>query len=401
MSGVKRFLAPLVVVALVIAGAVWMFGGGSDQKTLTAYFPRTLSLYEGSDVRVLGVPVGTIETVTPEGTRVRVTMSYDAEVDIPSDAEAVIVSPAIVGDRYVQLTPAYESGQETMADGTVLDEGRTAVPLELDDIYSSIDELTVAVGPNGANSEGALTDLLEQTAKNFDGQGAKFNQTIKDFSQLSQTLDDNKEELFGSAAELQKFISTLAENDTTVRQFNSSLGQVSTALSGEREELAAALSNLSTALGEVGTFVQENRDVLGRNISGLNRVSKVLVNQRDSLEEILRVAPVALNNLGLTYNPDAGTLDTNANLGTLGEKIESNPALVVCAALAANDPDGALCDLFEQLLPAPDNDRGGGGGGGGEARRTQPFGPGAGPGTGSSIGAAYDPSLNGLVEVSR
>ena len=131
----------------------------SDQKTVTAYFPRTVSLYEGSDVRVLGVPVGTIDKVEPEGTRVKVMMNYDSEVKIPSDAEAVIISPSIVGDRYVQLTPAYTSG-DVLADGTVLEESRTSVPLELDQIYSSLDQLTVALGPNGANKNGALTDLL-------------------------------------------------------------------------------------------------------------------------------------------------------------------------------------------------------------------------------------------------
>ena len=35
------------------------------RSTLTASFPRTVSLYEGSDVRILGVPVGKVETVAP------------------------------------------------------------------------------------------------------------------------------------------------------------------------------------------------------------------------------------------------------------------------------------------------------------------------------------------------
>ena len=141
------------------------------------------------------------------------------------------------------------------------------MPLELDQIYSSLDELNVALGPNGANRNGALTDLLETTAENFGGQGAQFHQTIQDFSALSQTLDDNKEELFGSARELEGFINTLATNDQTVRQFNQSLSGVSDLLSGEREELAAALHNLSIGLGDVATFVRENRDILGKNIS--------------------------------------------------------------------------------------------------------------------------------------
>src|SRR4051795_6418465 len=209
MNLVKKLILPLAILALVVAAGLTMFRS-DDSKTLTAHFPRTISIYEGSDVRVLGVPVGTVDTVTPSGTDVVVTMHYDADVRVPDDAKAVIIAPSVVGDRYVQLTPVYDGGK-VLADGATLSVDRTAVPLELDQIYSSIDDLTVALGPTGANKEGALSDLLETTAANFGGQGAKFNTTIKNFSKLSSTLDDNKEELFGSARQLEGFISTLAK----------------------------------------------------------------------------------------------------------------------------------------------------------------------------------------------
>ena len=266
-------------------------------------------------------------------------MSYDEDVDLPEDAQAVIIAPSIVGDRYVQITPVYTGG-DTLADGATLATDNTSVPLELDQIYSSLNDLNVALGPDGANKNGALTDLLEVTADNFGGQGEQFNQTISDFSQLSQTLEDNKEELFGSAAQLEEFVSTLAQNDSTVRAFNQSLSNVSTMLNGESEELAAALRNLSVALGEVTTFVKDNKASLSRNIKGINRVAKVLVKQRAALEETLINAPIALNNLALTYNPQAGTLDTNANLGHLEGEIASNPALVLCTFVEPSDPIG-------------------------------------------------------------
>jgi phospholipid/cholesterol/gamma-HCH transport system substrate-binding protein len=315
------------------------------------------------------------------GTSVEVTMHYDAGVKIPQDANAVIIAPSIVGDRYIQLTPVYQSGG-TLADGETLDMGRTAVPLELDQIYSSIDELTVALGPTGANKNGALSDLLESTAANFGGEGAKFHQTIQDFSKLSQTLDNNKEELFGSAAELEGFISTLAQNDSTVRRFNQSLSQVSSVLSGERQELSASLSNLAEALGQVGQFVRDNRDSLGRNIKGLNRVAKVLVKQRGALDEILTTAPVALNNLALTYNPQAGTLDTNANIGELVNQIGSDPATLLCGLLGQSDPTGALCDLVQGIPGLP---------------RTGTFGQGG----RATAPEKFDLTLGGLVEVAK
>ena len=256
---------------------------------------------------------------------------------------------------------------------------RTATPLELDDIYDSLDDLNVALGPNGANENGALTDLLEVTADNFGGQGAKFNQTISDFGDLSATLDDNKEELFSSLTEVQAFVSTLAENDTTVRQFNTSLADVSELLSGERQELVASLDNLGTALGQVKDFVETNQAVLGRDITKLNRVAKVLVKQRANLEEVLAVAPLALNNLYLTYNPQAGTLDTNANVGNVVQQLINDPGLVLCTVVNSIDPTGALCDLVQAAAPRP-------------AALT---------GSASVAPQVADPTLGGLVEVTR
>ncbi|MCB8958390.1 MAG: MCE family protein [Nocardioides sp.] len=378
MSAVKRGIVPAIIVALLAAAAFVMFRP-DDTKTLTAHFPRTISIYEGSDVRVLGVPVGKVDSVTPDGTDVVVTMSYDADTKIPADAKAAIIAPSIVGDRFVQLTPVYTGG-DVMADGAVLQDDRTAIPLELDQIYSSIDDLTVALGPTGANKDGALSDLLESTAANFGGQGAKFHQTIEDFGKLSQTLDDNKDELFGSARELEGFINTLATNDKTVRRFNQSLSDASSMLADERQELSASLHNLATALGQVSSFVKENREVLGRNIKGLNRVSQVLVDRRDELDQILDDAPLALNNLALTYNPEAGTLDTNANLGEVVNQVQSDPSSFLCGFVSQADSSGALCDLVQQALGRPGT---------------------GGSGATDTSGGQYDPTLAGLVGVDR
>jgi ABC-type transporter Mla subunit MlaD len=127
-------------------------------------------------------------------------------------------------------------------------------------------------------------------------------------------------------------------------------------------------------LGDVARFVRENRDILGKNIEHINRVAKVLVKQRAALDETLRDAPLALNNLALTYNPQAGTLDTNANIGELVNQITSDPATLVCGFLSQADKSGQLCDVASQVL-----------------KRSAPF------GTGTSYGQAFDLSLGGLV----
>ena len=62
--------------------------------TVTAYFDRTVSIYKGSEVRVMGVRIGTVTAVVPEGDRVRVAMEYDGGVQAPRRREG--------GDRHAR-----------------------------------------------------------------------------------------------------------------------------------------------------------------------------------------------------------------------------------------------------------------------------------------------------------
>jgi phospholipid/cholesterol/gamma-HCH transport system substrate-binding protein len=349
---VNPFLGILLVVALLVALLV-TFWPGSDTKSVTADFPRTVSLYEGSDVKILGVAVGKVEKVVPSGTKVKVTFKYDAKYKVPANAKAAVISPSIVGDRFVQLTPAYTKGA-VLADGAKLGVERTATPLELDEIFGSINDLDIALGPDGANKAapggvGPLTRLLDSTARNFGGQGVQFNKTLKNLGAFTKTLADNKDELFNTLSQVEDFTNTLAKNDGTVRKFNDSLASGADLLADERQDLAAALKNLSIAMVQVRGFVKENRASLTSNISGLNQISKTLVKRRAALDKILQYAPGALNNLFLSGNDRQGTLDVRDNLGELGNQLQQDPAAVLCTFVRGNG-----CDLIKAALkPIP------------------------------------------------
>lgn len=349
-GGITRILVIVVVGVLIIGGVSALLSGGGE-KQLSALFPRTVSVYEGSDVRVLGVKVGTVDTVEPAGTSVKVTMTYDETVKVPQDAKAAIVAPSVVGDRYVQLTPVYEEGA-VLEDGASLGLDRTAVPLELDQIYQNLSDLAVALGPDGANKDGSLTRLLNSTARNFGGQGAQFNETIRNLSQFTTTLDNRKEDLFGTAREIEVFVNALEENDQTVRDFNDSLQGAADLLEDERDDLAAAMRNLGTAMTAVRGFVNENEAALSRNIKGLVEVTDVFVKRRAQLDETLGTAPTALANLFHTYNPSAGTLDTRTNPSFNERLLIEEPALVLCEYIGIADRNGEACEQIKNALPA-------------------------------------------------
>lgn len=335
LTGILSAFLALVLVAIALVLLLDRQGA----KQLTADFPRTISLYQGSSVKILGVPVGTVESVTPEGTYVKVQMSYDSKYKLPANAKAVVISPSIVGDRFVQLTPAYDGGA-VLPDNAHLSVNRTATPLELDQIFGSLNNLDVALGPKGANAPGksgvgALTRLLQTTAANFGGQGAEFHHTIMSLGRLTKTLSDNKGALFGTATQVERFVHALAKNDSTVRRFSDSLANGSALLAGERHDLAAALHNLATTMVKVRGFVHGNRRLLSSNIHGLRRISDTIVARRKQLDESLRVLPVAVNNLAMTYDPNAGTLDARADLSRSLTNGFNNPMGQLCALLGS------------------------------------------------------------------
>ena len=107
---VNARVAVVMVAVVLLAATFFLVGQPEDTKTVTAHFPRAVSVYEGTDVRVLGVNVGRVTAVIPEGNSVRVEMEYDGAVDLPKDAKAMVVTPTLVADRFVQLSPVYTSG---------------------------------------------------------------------------------------------------------------------------------------------------------------------------------------------------------------------------------------------------------------------------------------------------
>lgn len=342
MRGSSTFARIVALVSgLAIVGSIgWVVLRPTGGMAVTAYFTEAVGVYEGSDVRVLGVEVGEITEVVPEGDRVRVEMIVDNDVPLPETASVAIVAPSLVSDRYVQFFPVYEGGRRLSA-GTEIPLSRTATPVELDEIYQTLDELSVALGPDGANSEGALAELVDVGAANLDGNGEALNQTLVNFAQAVQTLSESRSDLFGSLDNLATFTSALATSDDQVRAFNSNLAAVSTQLAEESDDLGLALSGLTTALGEVAAFVSQNTEALAYNVNGLAEVTLTLAQQRDALAGVLGAAPVAISNLANAYNAGTGTLDTRNNFAQL-----TTPALQ--AALC-----GLLADTVAQRIGAP------------------------------------------------
>jgi phospholipid/cholesterol/gamma-HCH transport system substrate-binding protein len=344
-----RLVAALVAVALAAGG--YAFWPRHQQVQVTGQFSRAVGLFPGSDVRILGVQVGEVTEVTPKGDRVEVKFHFDRKYKVPADAKAAVVAPSLVSDRYVQLLPAYTSGP-VMRSGARIGLDRTAVPVELDRISASLDDLLVALGPTGANKDGALAQALDTGARNLDGQGQKLHDTTRDLSRALETLSGGRGDLFGTVKNLQAFTTMLATNDDQVRRLNTDLATVSVQLEGERDDLSAALKNLAVALSEVSSFVHDNRAGLTTNLRQLASVTGTIAKQRDALAETLTNAPVAISNLQNAYNPKTGTLETRANSN---ENLKLQNLVCSLVRQSQNPRADAICkQSIDALKPVDD-----------------------------------------------
>lgn len=343
-------VAVCLIVALVIANTVFF---GDNSRTVTAHFDRAVAVYPGTDVRVMGVRIGEVTAVVPDGNSVRVEMVYDDDYKLPADARAAVVTPTLIADRYVQIFPAYIDGAE-LEDGAEIALEHTQIPIELDRMFSALDDLAVTLGPPDGETRGALDALLTAGATALDGQGELGAEMIRNLSAAAETFAANRGPLFENVRALAEITETLAANDATVDAFVRSLADVSEQFADERDELQRMLASLARVLGTVEGFVQENRELLSRDVELLASLIDRVDRQKESLGILVQEGALAMGNLAVAFDPVTGTFGSRLN-ATPG--IEFRPDQFLCQTLTnAVDVPPLVCEtitaLLEPLLPA-------------------------------------------------
>ena len=335
--------AAVPVVLLVLAFLVFPRDGS---RTVVAHFDRAIAVYPGTDLRVMGVQIGKVTAVVPDGNSVRVEMEYDGKYKLPADASAAVVTPTLVADRYVQVFPAYGDGA-VLPDGGDIPLGRTQTPIELDRMYRALDDLSVTLGPKAGSTRGALDNLLSSGAKALDGNGELGSETIRNLSEAADTFARNRGPLFDNVRSLAEVTDTLATNDKTVQEFLKSLTSVSGQLSGERQEIRTLLASLARVLGTVKSFVKENRAALGSDVQLLTSLLERVDNQKDALGLVVQKGSLALSNLAIAFESKTGTYGSRVQAG---QGLQFRPDQFICQLLTTNGAPQSVCDVITTLL---------------------------------------------------
>ena len=263
-----RPLVLLLTACLLAAGCGGSATGG--QQKVSAIFPTASQLFVGSEVRVLGVPVGRVSGLTPLGDVVRVDMEVDGDRPLPSDVQAALVPVTLLGERVIQLDPPYTGGPKF--DGGTIPIERTAVPAEVDQVLRSFQEFASAL------DERVLAELIDTAAETLDGQGEGLNTLVGQGADTIEILADASGELNALVDELGELNATLATRDEKIGRTLERLSVVMQTFAEEKDDIIGSISELRRLTEELRPLVDEHTDpliddleVLTTTLSTVNR----------------------------------------------------------------------------------------------------------------------------------
>ncbi len=337
MTRTSRILLAAALAVILVGGVVVLLRNtdSANRTHVVAYFDNSNGIYPGDDIRIVGVPVGRIESIEPQPTAVKISFWYDSKYKVPADVKAAILSPTLVTSRSIQLTPAYTGGP-VMKDDAVIPRERTAVPVEWDEVRQQLEKLTETLQPTEPGGVSPLGSVINTAADNLRGQGANIRDTVIKLSQAISALGDHSTDIFSTVKNLATLVSALKDSTDVLRQLNQNLASVTGLLANDPDEVSNAVRDLNNAVGEVKTFVADNREALGTTSDKLAGVTQALTDSLSDVKQFLHVAPNTLQNYVNIWQPAQGAVSSVPMINNF-----ANPISFLCGAVQAASRLGA------------------------------------------------------------
>ncbi|MFE5283999.1 MCE family protein [Nocardia sp. NPDC056611] len=306
------------LVAAVAAAALLYWGSARDRPIrpsnhLSADFRNTAGIFEGNPVTVLGLEVGTVDKIVSHGAYNDVYMSIDPSVQLPEHVVAAMVSPSIITDRHIELTPRYTGGP-TLPTNAHLPVEQTRTPVELDTMIKTIDEFAAALKPETGSDDGPLSGRVLYPMVN--GQGERIRDTLAALSGALKAGADNGGAIAGIIVKLNELTTMLADNDQSAREFGNKMTQLVTLLAQQSPGLQATLDQLNATLGNTSGAFSQYQDQLAGTLSALTTVTAQLRANAAGLTDIVDITPLLFENIDRSVNRDQRYVRSHALLGT-------------------------------------------------------------------------------------
>ncbi|WP_280485111.1 MCE family protein [Nocardia cyriacigeorgica] len=289
----NRFLwlgvgAAAAVVLLLVGSSVISQARLSD-RTIQVEFAQAAGLRPGATVDVSGIEVGSVRAVRLVDDKVVVDVRIRRDMRLGPDARAAIKMSTILGRLHIELTPGDGKG---LPDNRIPIEN-TSVPYNLgkviqDPKYKSSFERIERIDPEKLRT---ALDLFDQQM----GDSPELAITALDsIGALAKVINDRRDEVDVLLKGLDTVSQLAADNQNSVLLLLTRGEAIGNAVALRQNLLRQLLDNvaaLSALLREMGI---ENNDQLGPLIQNLNTMTQGLEKNRDNLDRLYEIMPVAL-----------------------------------------------------------------------------------------------------------
>lgn len=350
----RRALCVALVAAVVATGlgACSVVGGGGESYRVTAFFSSAISLYKDSQVRVMGLPAGRVQSIKVEGTQVRVVLSVPEDIPLPENVEATIIPLSFIGERYVQLSPAWREGQPRLAAGAVIPIERTTVPVEPDEALAALKHLLDSIDPS------ATGRLVTNLADGLEGTGDNLNDALAGLGTITETLGAKDAELGAIIDHFDRLTATLATRDATLGRVLDAFARTTDALADERASIQSLLASLASITTNGLALVGKHRVQLDKDITVLSRTLRLVGDNMDQLDKVLSAAPVMTagrnldgkSGLAAAYNKELHAID----LRTIVTPALSQAFVALGLPVVVCEPVTTTCQLPGGIALPPD-----------------------------------------------
>ncbi|HET7741781.1 MAG TPA: MCE family protein [Mycobacterium sp.] len=288
--GVSIFTVAMLVVAagLVVVFGQFRFASGSSYH---ATFSDSSRLKSGQDVRIAGVPVGSVKKVAlnPDNT-VDVEFDVDNRYQLYTSTKAVVRYQNLVGDRYLEITSG-PGELRKLAPGDTIAKENTQPALDLDALLGGLRPVIKGLDGGKVNEvSNAIIELLQ-------GQGGALSNMLASTSSFTQNLAD-RDQLIGDV--INNLNTVLGTVDEKGAEFNASVDQLQqlvTGLAQNRDPVAGAIPPLASATNDLTTMLEKSRRPIQGVLENVRPLAQRLDERKDDVNKVIE--PLAENYLRL------------------------------------------------------------------------------------------------------
>jgi phospholipid/cholesterol/gamma-HCH transport system substrate-binding protein len=317
-----------------------LFGGDSG-VSYKLLFQTGGQLVPGNQVLVGGQPIGTVDSINlTDDAQAEVEITVDEELHEGTTASVRATSLSGIANRYVSIAPGPNSSPE-LPDGTTLTTDKTTSPVDLDQLFNTLDERTRVglqdfiqgfAGVYSGNTEAAretykyfAPSLQESTRlfaelnadqamlSRFLVSGSNVFRTISERRDDLASLTSNANEAFGAIArENEAFSETLSRLPPTFRQANTSFVNLRAAL----DDLDPLIADLGDVAPQLAPFLRDVRPVVRDSLPVLGDLTLSLQRSgpNNDLADSLRALPVVQKRARKAVGPTLQALADSQHL---------------------------------------------------------------------------------------